>query len=411
MQRPPPPAGTLTNRTIFTQDNLHVMRGLESETFDLIYLDPPFNSKKQWSAPIGSKAAHAEFKDTWTLSDIDELEVDLMRSTHPKLAALIDAVGKINGNGDKSYLLMMAPRLIEMRRLLKPTGSIYLHCDPTMSHSLKLLLDAVFGADCFRNEIVWCYSGPSNTKKYFPRKHDILFFYTRSSTWLFNHSDIKVPYAKLRTGHTQGIFKQDFQLDPAGKVPESWWAEFSPVGRLKRERTGYPTQKPVALLERIIKASSPEGGWVFDPFCGCATACVASERLNRNWVGIDLSDRAADLVVMRFQNELGLWKNHRGLTHREDLPTRTKDITRTPPKQLKVRLYGEQGGHCNGCRKHFEPQNLEIDHIVPRSRGGHEGDDNKQLLCSYCNRAKGSKSNSYLQSKQPNIDTYKKDAR
>ena len=129
---------------MFTGDNLPIMRGMDSESVDLIYLDPPFNSKKQWSAPIGSKAAGAAFKDAWTLSDIDKADLGILAEERPKLAKLIDAVGDVNGDADKAYLLMMAPRIIELHRILKSTGSIYLHCDPTMSHSLKLVMDEIF---------------------------------------------------------------------------------------------------------------------------------------------------------------------------------------------------------------------------------------------------------------------------
>ena len=143
------------NRTLWTGDNLDIMRGMNSETVDLIYLDPPFNSNKNYSAPIGSEAAGAAFKDTWTLSDVDEAWHGEIADRQPTLYAIIDAAGLSHGKGMKSYLIMMAVRLLEMRRLLKDTGSIYLHCDPTASHYLKTLMDAVFGQGRFRNEIVW----------------------------------------------------------------------------------------------------------------------------------------------------------------------------------------------------------------------------------------------------------------
>ena len=172
---------------MFTGDNLPIMRGMDSESIDLIYLDPPFNSKKQWSAPIGSKAAGAAFKDSWTLSDIDKADLGIMADERPQLAKLIDAIGDVNGNADKSYLLMMAPRLIEMQRILKPTGSIYLHCDPIMSHSLKLVMDEVFGGNQFRNEIVWHYSGWNKKLKYkFESRHDVILFYALGSRNKFN---------------------------------------------------------------------------------------------------------------------------------------------------------------------------------------------------------------------------------
>ena len=143
------------NRTLWTGDNLDIMRGMNSETVDLIYLDPPFNSNKNYSAPIGSEAAGAAFKDTWTLSDVDEAWHGEIADREPTLYAIIDAAGLSHGKSMKSYLIMMAVRLIEMRRILKETGSIYLHCDPVANHYLKSLMDATFGQNNFRDEMVW----------------------------------------------------------------------------------------------------------------------------------------------------------------------------------------------------------------------------------------------------------------
>ncbi len=170
-------ARNYSSGTIWTRDCIEVMRGMNSESVDLIYLDPPFNSKQDYAAPIGSQAAGAAFKDTWSLSDIDVEWINLIEQKQPAvqrvlLAAMTDS--------DKSYLAYMAARLLEMPRLLKPTGSIYLHCDPTMSHYLKLLMDAVFGRRNFRNEIVWAYTGPGSPRmRQFNRKHDTILWYVR----------------------------------------------------------------------------------------------------------------------------------------------------------------------------------------------------------------------------------------
>ena len=178
-------------KTIFTGDNLPIMRGINSESVDLIYLDRPFNSNTNYAAPIGSKAAGAEFKDTWTLDDIDNAWLDLIETKYPVLNRVIHAAMT---HSDKSYLIYMAARLLEMKRILKDTGPIYLHCDPTMSHYLKLVMDAVFGKVNFRNEIVWCYTGPGSPKmRQFNRKHDILFWYSKSDKWAFN----TIPLPKL----------------------------------------------------------------------------------------------------------------------------------------------------------------------------------------------------------------------
>ncbi len=380
------------------------MRGMNSATFDLIYLDPPFNSKANYAAPIGSVAAGAAFTDTWTLSDLDIEWLDLIESQHPALHRIVMAAMR---DSDKSYLVYMAARLLEMRRLLKPTGSIYLHCDPTMSHYLKLVMDAVFGQTNFRNEIVWCYTGPSNTKKWFPRKHDIIFVYTAGNQWTFNWKDVRVPYVKLKTGKTSGIiFKQAATLNPAGKVPEDWWSKFTPVGRIKYERTGYPTQKPLALLNRIIKASSNEGDIVLDPFCGCATTCVASDKLDRKWVGIDIAEKAYELVNIRLRETQGAVYHSDGtqrsileeVIHRTDIPQRTDlgDIPRYNCTENKTFLYGQQGGHCGHCRTHFQIQHLQVDHIIARNKGGTDHLSNLQLLCGYCNSVKGDRGMEYL---------------
>lgn len=174
------------NKTVFTGDNLHIMRGLNSETIDLIYLDPPFNSKKTYAAPIGSKAAGAAFKDSWTLSDIDLVEHNRFKSNRPGLAKMLAGSRYSHSKGMFSYLIMMAVRLLEMERLLKLTGSIYLHCDPTASHYLKILMDDIFGAKNFRNEITWkrtasAAKGNQHKPKSWGRNTDILLFYTKTN--------------------------------------------------------------------------------------------------------------------------------------------------------------------------------------------------------------------------------------
>ena len=290
------------NRTMWTGDNLDIMRGMNSESLDLIYLDPPFNSKHNYAAPIGSEAAGAEFKDTWTLGDIDVAWHGLIADENPELYRVIDASMT---KSDRAYLIYMAVRLMEMKRILKETGSIYLHCDPTMSHYLKLTMDAIFGRGNFRNEIVWCYKSGGRAKAHFPKKHDMILWYSINyGEYVFNYDDISLPRdtstmhepvltdengRKYQRNHKNGK-EYRYYLDK-GVLPNDWWTDIQAENPASKARTGYPTQKPLALLERIIKASSSPGDMIMDPFCGCATACVAAEKLERQWAGIDISPK------------------------------------------------------------------------------------------------------------------------
>lgn len=452
-----------TNQTIWTGDNLDVMRGMNSESVDLLYLDPPFNSNQDYAAPIGSEAAGAAFKDTWTLDDVDLAWHGQVAEQHPGLYSVIDAAGFAHGKPMKAYLTMMSVRLLEMERLLKPTGSIYLHCDPTAGHYIKLLLDTVFGGEQFRNDIVWQRTSAHSSARRFGPNYDTLFFYSKSDsyTWreptvahdqqylldFYRHSDERGPFtlsdltaAGTRSG-TSGLPWKE--VDPTsigrhwaipqgnadpdlrgrssqekldileqrgrivwpddGEVPrykryldevkegqrlQAVWTDIRPIGARAKERVGYPTQKPLKLLDRIIAASSNPGDMVLDPFCGCATACIAAEQLGRQWVGIDISPKAAELVKLRMQKELGLFYN--GVV-RTDSPSRT-DIGDIPPyntKSNKQILFGQQEGRCMGCETAFPFRNLTIDHIVPRSRAGSDHIDNLQLLCNFCNSTKG----------------------
>ena len=293
---------------------------------------------------------------------------------------------------------MMAPRLIELKRVLKPTGSLYLHCDPTESHALKLVLDTIFGRDQFRNEIIWGYPpGGRAPKRGFHRKHDVILYYASTEgTWNKPYTEMLESTRKTfnktdRQGRAYKVYpggRQYLDETPGRPVP-SWWTDIPSLGVAvsSKERVGYPTQKPVALLKRIIEASSNPGDVVLDPFCGCATAAIAAEELNRQWIGIDLSPKAAELVEHRLHDQLGLTASL--ANHRIDLPKRT-DLGDLPPyRSWKNTLYGEQGGFCAGCREHFQTRHLEVDHVVPQSVGGTDHRSNLQLLCGHCNRRKG----------------------
>ena len=320
-----------------------------------------------------------------------------MEAKHPALHRVLLAAMTPS---DKSYLAYMAVRLLEMRRLLKPTGSIYLHCDPTMSAYLRLLLDSIFGRKAFRNEIVWSYQRWTGATKHFQRMHDTLWFYALASAG-FNmltesYSAKSQHKGARRTVFVAGQMEQSYTGDVSRqKAMRDVW-DISYLNSQAKERTGYPTQKPLALLRRIIEASSNPGGMVLDPFAGCATACIAAEQLGREWAGIDISAKAAELVERRMRDELGLFYDG---AHRTDIPSRT-DLGKLPPYRSHAKtLYGLQSGNCAGCATHFEARNLEVDHIISRRKGGTDHVDNLQLLCGSCNRIKGDRGMEYLRVK------------
>ena len=316
---------------LFFGDNLEILEDrtrFPDASVDLIYLDPPFNSNADYNTLFrhadGTPAAAQTlaFTDTWKWDEkAAHVLWDFQSGGIDAPEAVVNAVvslHKLLGNSSMSaYVLMMTPRLLQLRRVLKSTGSIYLHCDATASHYLKILMDSVFGARNFRNEIVWCYTGPGRTLRHFPRKHDTILFYAKGPNNFFDREAVRMPYKNLSTDQGRGIiFGEAGQLKnpkvrrsylERGKVPEDWWDErhhgMTPVGRIKNERMGYPTQKPLALLERIIKASSNQGDLILDPFCGCGTAVVAAQKLQRRWIGIDITHLAVDLIRQRLKDE------------------------------------------------------------------------------------------------------------
>ncbi|MCH9853843.1 MAG: GIY-YIG nuclease family protein [Alphaproteobacteria bacterium] len=294
----------IANRTIFCKDNLDILQGIDSESIDLIYLDPPFNKKKTFTAPIGSSAEGAAFKDIFRQEDVKSEWLQTIKEDKDNIFNLLEAVKNIEGRTSYNfcYLAYMAIRLIECHRVLKDTGSLYLHCDSTMSHSLKLLLDCIFGEKNFRNEIIWGYRTQGVAMKWWPRKHDTIFMYVKKPNYTYIPTMERQYYAKPFR-HTQIDDSGKFYVDTY--LRDIWdHDETKPHISQSPERRGYPTQKPLALLERIIKASSNEGDIVLDPFCGCATTCVAAERLNRKWIGIDVSVKAFELVKTRLGEEV-----------------------------------------------------------------------------------------------------------
>ncbi|HUT02661.1 MAG TPA: DNA methyltransferase [bacterium] len=311
----------VTENWLCLGDNLDVLRlHIKDASVDLIYLDPPFKSNKAYNVIFKEKNGAQKrkpieaFKDTWSWDRAAaEAFEDIVVSGPDDVSRLMQALRQFLGTSDMmSYLAMMAPRLLALQRVLKATGSIYLHCDPTASHYLKLLMDAVFGTRSFQNEIVWYYKGGGLSKARWARRHDIILMYSRGDASFFDADAVRDEYAQttkerfahyignVRKGHDFGIQK----LHPEGKHPDDVWL-IPIVAPSARERLGYPTQKPEALLERIIKASSKPGDVVLDPFCGCGTAIVVAERLGRNWIGIDITPLAINAVRSRLQQAFG----------------------------------------------------------------------------------------------------------
>jgi DNA modification methylase len=341
---------------LYYGDNLDVLRRhITGESVDLIYLDPPFNSNQDYNVLFaeqnGSRAAAQvkAFEDTWRWDQEAERAYTEVVEGGGDVSATMQAFRKHLHESDMmAYLAMMAPRLVELRRVLKSTGSLYLHCDPTASHYLKLLLDAVFGAAAFRNEIVWRrtpFSGSSKARaKQLPRSHDTILFYSKGETWAWNrptqpYSDKYLARFKWDDKDGRGTYrktllktfsketfdrlKDDNRLVPPEREGAYWsykqylnessgevqiddiWTDINALNPVARERLGYPTQKPEALLERIVAASSNKGDVILDPFCGCGTAVVAAEKLTRRWIGIDITHLAVALIKSRLQDIFG----------------------------------------------------------------------------------------------------------
>lgn len=504
------------NRTLFHGDNLKFLRAMNSESVDLIATDPPFKKGRDFHATPDSLAAGASFQDRWSWeSNVHGDWVDQLQDDHPAVWAVIDWSRLSYGDDMGAYLCFMAVRLLAMHRVLKPTGSIYLHCDPTASHYLKAVMDAVFGWRNFRNEIVWRRKGAHNSANRFGPVHDVLLFYSRSQQ--YKHRPVYTEYLK---GHVKSYFtKRDnrgwywtnsihgsgkrrgisgqpwrgynptdfgrhwavpgalvlaFGIDPKlpqhekldalydlglvdlpdsglptyrqyladspGQLLQDIWSyqphtqgtlHGSKKGideavrwlpeRGSKERSGYPTQKPLGLYERIIKASSDKDDMVLDPFAGCATTCVAAERLGRQWVGMDIWEKAAEVVLERMNQE-GLFLRGdanriqdserqylfaQDFTFTDQLPIRTDDGETASPflrvkvgvtepegprwtrKQMYEHLLEQYGSQCQGCNRIFDdPRYLELDHNTPRADGGLNHISNRILLCGPCNRLK-----------------------
>jgi site-specific DNA-methyltransferase (adenine-specific) len=300
---------------LYYGDNLDVLpRHVPDDFADLIYLDPPFNSKATYNvlfAQAGAKAAAQikAFDDTWHWDQVAAAAFEEVVIRGGDVAQAMVAFRTLLGTSTMlAYLSMMAPRLIELRRVLKDTGMLYLHCDPTASHYLKLLLDATFGPTNFQNEIIWSYKSGGASNKRFARKHDVIFAYSKAGGQSGAHYFEPLKERSYNRENKPYRFKgvEEF-CDEEGRwytmpyMRDVW--EIDMVGRTSKERLSYPTQKPLALLDRIIRSSCPPDGVVLDPFCGCGTTVAAAQKLGRKWVGIDIAYLAIALIKSRLSTE------------------------------------------------------------------------------------------------------------
>ena len=298
----------MQHRTLYHGDCLDWMRRWSDESADLIYLDPPFNSSAGYDIRsgdgTGGTSRSRAFNDTWKWDAAAAERLERIREDqgHPAYGAISGLLYQLGESSMLAYLTYMTERLAEMRRLLKSTGSIYLHCDQTASHYLKIVMDGIYGASNFRNEIVWSYRTGGVSKRYWPRKHDVLLFYVKTGAYEHRPLQERVLYDKP-------FFNAQFDEEGrpyADVYVRDVWDDIKPIINVSKERLGYPTQKPVALVERIVEASSCPGDMVLDPFCGCGTTVVAAENMGRQWAGIEISGFAIDLIQERRLKGMGI---------------------------------------------------------------------------------------------------------
>ena len=322
-------------RTVIVGDNLEVTRCINSECVDLIATDPPFNSNKKYIAPLSSRAKGAGYTDIWTWDDVDELRFAELIDRYPEIKHVVNAIGVTHGSGSAAYAVMMGTRIFEFHRVLKPTGSLFLHCNQDANFMLRILLDFVFGAENFRGELIWHYGKMHNAEHSFPKNHDTIYYYSKSDKFCFNvlpcgessykeryrryvvdnkvfYGSVKASRDKIVLSRIRKRMKELGRLLTDTDVLWDFDKEFRaqdsvfsvPIIRgNSRERTEFLTQKPLPLYERFIAAASNEGDVVYDPFCGCGTTPIAAEKLNRKWFGCDVDGIATGLVADRMDDE------------------------------------------------------------------------------------------------------------
>ena len=295
---------------IYCGDCLKKLRELPDESVDLIYIDPPFNSNRNYEIFWGDRQEKRAFEDRFGAAE--------------------------------AYVKYMRPRIVELYRVLKMTGSFYYHCDWHASHYVKVwILDPVFGFNNFQNEIIWYYRGAGLSKKRFARRHDSIFFYVKSKKWFFNPDEIRIEYAeatKERFSHYIGNVRKgkNFgvqELNPLGKHPDDVITDIQPVAPSAKARLGYPTQKPLELLDKLLLASSKQGDIILDGFCGCGTTLVSARNLNRKWLGIDISPTACKVMGERLMKECKLVEGEDFWIR--DLPKTIEELRRLPPFEFQ----------------------------------------------------------------------------
>jgi DNA modification methylase len=440
------PERNFENRTLYHGDNLDFLKGINSGTVNLIATDPPFNKNKDFHATPDSLASGASFTDRWRWDeDVHQEWIDEIKDDYPGVWQAIEN-GRINHSPSMAaFLCWLGVRLIQMHRVLADDGSIYLHIDHTAHAYVKCLMDALFGQRQFRNEIVWDYSFRlMDLPHFFNRKHDLILFYAKSKSAKFSmpktvwtrEEIIKTRKQKVHIdndgneliwmpggrGHSKSRLKKISEIIDDGKAVSDVWA-MPIISSSSKERTGWPTQKPLALYERIIAASSNPGDIVLDPFAGCATTPIAAERLGRQWIGMDIWDGAYNVVKERLES-IGLTSdsaNDNRLVTLGDMiytttpPIRTDETDDDPDvpdlvlRPIRVKAKWELLNHaemrdilaeaqsngdtiiCAGCGIALPVRYMQLDHNMPRKDGGENVITNRILLCGPCNLSKSAR--------------------
>lgn len=455
------------NRTLFVADNIRILRGMNSESVDCIATDPPFNKKRIFNAPLGSRQAEQRFDDRWRWDEVTDEWQDLIATDHPAIKEIIEAAVVIEGgsidqrtgkidtrrvrNSIAAYLAYMAPRIVEMHRVLKPTGVLFMQCDTEANAYLRLLLDAVFGRRNFINEITRRrIEAKGLMTRRLANNCDVILAYGRSNRYKWNlpyepydmtNLDEKTlkQYDKIENGRRYTLdnlanpnddrpnleyeflgvtrvwrwtrermeaalaagrvvqakpgnvprYKRFLDEQP-GKPRDDIWGD---VVQLESSELDWDTRKPLSLYKRLIECGSDEGDMVLDPFAGCATACVAAEDLQRKWVGIDIDPVAEEATYIRLREATGLNMTEQPVTVRKS-PPRRQDVERVPDDKLRDALWNRQGRQCANpyCdAENLRKVDLQLDHRIPKVRGGEDGVMNRIGLCGNCNARKGRK--------------------